>query len=162
MTGDEQKRTFETITNSAAETMGLGKRIGAGVKGGEIFALTGQLGTGKTHLIKGIAAGLGEGDPAQVSSPTFVLINEYLRPDCRLDVYHIDAYRIDTIAEFEMLGFDDLCSRDSIVLIEWSDKVRLALTNVDTIDIELSHVEESKRKISIKNIPSYLFGALMG
>ena len=137
------------ISNSPQRTIQLGREIGTSLKGGEVIALVGPLGSGKTHLIKGIAAGLGLSDTDQVSSPTFVLVNEYTGPDIRLDIYHIDAYRLDSAAEFEKLGFDDLCYPGSVVLIEWADKVRAVLKNIDCIDIELSHISENKRKIQI-------------
>ncbi len=144
------------ISDSTDQTVELGKKIGTGLKGGEIFCLTGPLGSGKTHLVKGIAAGAGASDPRQVNSPTFVIINEYHGPGSRLDIYHIDAYRLDSIAEFEMLGFDDLCCPNSVVLIEWADKVQPALKNIDSIRVELSHISQNQRQINMKNIPSYL------
>ncbi len=107
MTGPVDKDTFEIISNSPAETIQLGRRIGEALKGGEVIALIGPLGSGKTHLIKGIAEGAGATDANRVSSPTFVIVNEYLSTSALLDVYHIDAYRIQSIAEFEMLGFDE-------------------------------------------------------
>ena len=71
-------------------------RSGRRLKGGEVFALVGNLGTGKTHLIKGIALGLEAHDSDQVSSPTFVLVNEYFGRDGLIHIYHIDAYRIES------------------------------------------------------------------
>ena len=147
---------FEIITNSARETIELGMKIGRQFRGGEIDSLVGNLGTGKTHLIKGIVAGVCEDNEEredEVSSPTFVLVNEYLGG--RLDLYHIDAYRLDSIREFEMLGFDDLCYEDSVVLIEWADKVEEALKGVDLLKIELYHEGEFERKIVFKNLPDY-------
>lgn len=149
-------RDITLISDSTDQTVELGKKIGTGLKGGEIFCLTGPLGSGKTHLVKGIAAGAGASDPRQVNSPTFVIINEYHGPDSALDIYHIDAYRLDSIAEFEMLGFDDLCCPNSVVLIEWADKVQPALKNIDSIRVELSHISQNQRQINMKNIPSYL------
>lgn len=149
-------RDITLISDSTDQTVELGKKIGTGLKGGEIFCLTGPLGSGKTHLVKGIAAGAGASDPRQVNSPTFVIINEYHGTDSALDVYHIDAYRLDSIAEFEMLGFDDLCCPNSVVLIEWADKVQPALKNIDSIRVELSHISQNQRQINMKNIPSYL------
>lgn len=147
---------IEIITNSPAETIEVGKYIGQQLQGGEVVSLIGNLGTGKTHLIKGIANGVCEDDNEQheVNSPTFVLINEYLNG--RLDLYHIDAYRLDSVREFENLGFDDLCYEDSVVLIEWADKVMEAIKNIDLLDIRLYHEGENQRKIVIENPPEYL------
>ena len=142
----------EVITHSPAETIELGRRFGDSLKGGEIVALVGQLGTGKTHLIKGIAAGLDAPDMAQVTSPTFVLINEYEGRGGKLTVYHIDAYRLQSVAEFEALGFADYCNPDSVILIEWADKILPALEGMDYIRIDLSHEGPDDRKIVIQNV----------
>ncbi len=98
---------YEIISGSVERTIEIGSEIGSQLRGGEIIALTGPLGSGKTHLIKGIAAGAGAKDLRDVNSPTFVIVNEYAG---RLDIYHIDAYRLNSVSEFEMLGFDDFLS----------------------------------------------------
>lgn len=147
---------MEIVTNGAGETIELGKRIGASLKGGEVFALIGNLGTGKTHLIKGISLGLEAHDPDQVSSPTFVLVNEYFGRDGLIHIYHIDAYRIETVAEFETLGFEEYCRPDSVVLVEWADKVLGAMEGLDVIELRLEHVSEHQRKIVIRNTPGYI------
>lgn len=144
---------FDVVSNSAEETIELGRKIGSQLKGGEVVAVCGALGSGKTHLIKGIAAGAGAAEAGEVTSPTFVIINEYKG---RLDIYHIDAYRLDSNLEFEMIGFDDYCQPQSVVLIEWADKIESALKNIDYIRIELFHTEEGERKIHIKNVPDYI------
>ncbi len=159
MTDSADKETIEIISDSPAETIQLGRRIGAALKGGEVIGLVGPLGSGKTHLIKGIAAGTGATDVNKVSSPTFVIVNEYLLAGAGLDVYHIDAYRIQSIAEFEMLGFDEFCQPDSVVVIEWADKVATALRTIDLIRIELSHIDETHRRIVLQNAPGYVIGA---
>ena len=146
-------RNTELISNSAEETIGIGRKIGAQLKGGEVIAVCGVLGSGKTHLIKGIAAGVGAEEAREVTSPTFVIVNEYKG---RLDVYHIDAYRLNSIAEFEMIGFDDYCYRQSVVVIEWADKIEQALAGVDYVRIELAHSGETQRAIHIKNAPGYI------
>lgn len=147
---------IEITTNGAAETIKLGRKIGASLKGGEVFALIGNLGTGKTHLIKGIALGLEAHDSDQVSSPTFVLVNEYFGRGGLIHIYHIDAYRVDSVSEFQALGFDEYCRPDSVVLVEWADKVTDAVNAFDPIRIEMFHVSETQRKIAIQNIPDYL------
>jgi tRNA threonylcarbamoyladenosine biosynthesis protein TsaE len=147
------KADFSTILNSPEETIEFGRNLGAKLRGGEVIAVCGPLGSGKTHLIKGIAAGTGAEDPSYVNSPTFVIINEY---SGRLDIYHIDAYRLDSVAEFEMLGFDDYCRPGSVVLIEWADKIESALQGIDYIRIALDHTGETKRAIHIENAPEYM------
>ncbi len=144
---------FDIISNSPEETIELGRRIGSQLKGGEVIGICGLLGSGKTHLIKGIAAGAGAEDSKRVNSPTFVIVNEYAG---RLDIYHIDAYRLNSIAEFEMIGFDEYCRPQSVVLIEWADKIESALQAIDYIRIELQHGGETRRKIRIQNIGDYI------
>jgi len=142
------------ISNLPKETIELGRKFGSQLKGGEVICLVGPLGSGKTHLIKGIAEGAGA-DSAEhsVNSPTFVIINEY---QGKFDIYHIDCYRLQSLAEFEMLGFDDYCYSDSVVLIEWADKIEQALQETRSIRIELSHRGLHQRLIVIENLPGYV------
>lgn len=144
---------FDFISNSPQETVELGRKIGSQLNGGEVIALCGPLGSGKTHLIKGIAAGAGAADSRAVNSPTFVIVNQYTG---RLDIYHIDAYRLNSISEFEMIGFDDFCHPQSVVLIEWADRIESALQNINYIRIELAHTSRTQRAIHIKNAPEYI------
>ncbi|MHC4060423.1 MAG: tRNA (adenosine(37)-N6)-threonylcarbamoyltransferase complex ATPase subunit type 1 TsaE [Planctomycetota bacterium] len=144
---------FDFVSNSPEQTIQIGSKIGSQLKGAEVLAVCGPLGSGKTHLIKGIAAGAGAQDSRQVNSPTFVIVNEYLG---RLDIYHIDAYRLDAIREFEMLGFDDFCYPQSVVLIEWGDKVESALVGLTYVRIQLLHAGKTQRVIHIRNTPQYM------
>ncbi len=151
---DIRVRGYMDITSrSPQETIELGRRIGSQLRGGEVIALCGPLGSGKTHLIKGIASGAGAEDSSVVNSPTFVIVNEYAG---RLDIYHIDAYRLNSIDEFEMVGFDDFCYPQSVVLIEWADKIASALRGINYIRIELSHAGQTRRKIHIEDTPEYI------
>ena len=143
---------FNIVTTSTAETIELGRKFGQQLKGGEIICLIGTLGSGKTHLIKGIADGAGaDKSETNVNSPTFVLVNEY---QGRFDIYHIDAYRFESIEEFEQIGFDDFCYRNSVVLIEWADKIMPALNQQDCIVIKLEHKGQNERSFHFKNISS--------
>ena len=145
---------LDIISKSAEETIELGRRIGEQLRGGEVIAVCGALGSGKTHLIKGIAAGAGAQDSARkVNSPTFVIVNEYAG---RVDIYHIDAYRLNSIAEFEMIGFDDFCYPESVVLIDWADKVESALEGINYIRIELFHAGDTQRRIHIDKTPAHI------
>ena len=153
---------FSTTTDSPQQTIEFGRRFGSQLKGGEVIALCGPLGSGKTHLIKGIVKGLGaEGTANEVTSPTFVIVNEYSGGSTplttgRLEVYHIDAYRLDSIVQFEQIGFDDYCRPDSVVLIEWADKIEQALSGINYIKIELSHLGPTARTIRVINAPDYI------
>ena len=144
---------WDITSKSPGQTIELGCKMGRKLKGGEVVAVCGQLGSGKTHLIKGIAAGAGAKDSKQVNSPTFVIVNEYVG---RLDIYHIDAYRLNSVSEFEMIGFDDFCYPQSVVLIEWADKIESALQAIDYIRIELEHAGQTQRDIHIENAPDYI------
>lgn len=145
---------LDIISKSAEETIELGRRIGRQLRGGEVIAVCGALGSGKTHFIKGVAAGAGAQDSARkVNSPTFVIVNEYAG---RVDIYHIDAYRLNSVAEFEMIGFDDFCYPESVVLIEWADKIESALEGIDYMRIELFHIGDMRRRIRIDKTPGYI------
>lgn len=145
--------TIDISTNSPGETIEFGRNLGMKLRGGEVIALCGPLGSGKTHLIKGIAAGAGAEDQTHVNSPTFVIVNEYTG---RLDIYHIDAYRLEAVSEFEALGFDDFCYQKSVVLIEWADKIESALEGIVYIRIRLEHAGRTARQIHIDNTPEYI------
>ncbi len=144
---------FDVTSKSPEETIELGRKIGSQLRGGEVVAICGALGSGKTHLIKGIAAGAGAAEAGKVTSPTFIIVKEYTG---RLNIYHIDAYRLDSIAEFEMIGFDDYCRPESVVVIEWADKIESALQGIDYIQTELFHAGETQRDIHIENRPEYI------
>jgi len=142
---------IKILSNSVQETIELGAQIGKKLKGGEVFAITGNLGAGKTHFIKGIVKGIcNDGSTDLVSSPTFVLVKEY--SGGRLDIYHIDAYRLENSRDFDNLGFDDMCSPGSVVLVEWADKVQVALKGVATIDVTIAHKGKNSREITINNL----------
>lgn len=144
---------FNIVSSSPQQTIELGRKLGSQLKGGEVIAVCGPLGSGKTHLIKGIATGAGAKDRRDVNSPTFVIVNEY---QGQFDIFHIDAYRINSVSEFEMLGFDDFCYPQSVVLLEWADKIESALQRMDYIRIELEHVGQDERRIHITNKPPYI------
>jgi len=144
------------VSNSVKQTLRFGEKIGSRLKGGEVIGIAGTLGSGKTQLIKGIASGAGALNTSDVTSPTFVVINEYIG---RLDIYHLDAYRLSSISEFEMLGFDELCRPGSVVLIEWVDKIERALKGVNYIKINMSNTGKTQRQIRIHNCPRYIFSS---
>jgi tRNA threonylcarbamoyladenosine biosynthesis protein TsaE len=111
-------------TTSVAGTLALGEELGQRLKQGDCVSLVGNLGAGKTALVRGIARGLGVTDARMVSSPTFVLVQEYAG---RLPIYHIDLYRLhDAPAELEAMGLDEMLA-DGVVLIEWADRAAKAL-----------------------------------
>ncbi len=146
----------EYITSGTQQTIELGERIGRVLRGGEVIGFIGPLGSGKTHLIKGIISGLDACDAEHVTSPTFVLVTEYQCRHGRLAVYHIDAYRVQNVAEFANIGFDELLRPDSVVLLEWADKVPSAIKNIEAIIVRLSHINEHSRRIEFNYVPDYI------
>jgi tRNA threonylcarbamoyladenosine biosynthesis protein TsaE len=139
----------EIISESIEQTFEIGRKIGQALEPGKIVCLTGTLGAGKTTLIKGIAEGAGAKNRQQVNSPTFVIVNEY---EGRFHIYHIDAYRMNSVKEFQALGFEDFIGPESIVLIEWADKVEKALEGFERVFIEMQHNGPNSRIIKITGL----------
>ena len=134
-------RTWTRRTGSPEETLALGEALGRALCGGVTIGLVGPLGAGKTHLVKGIATGNAIDDVRQVTSPTFTLVNEY---PGRLTLYHVDVYRLRGPADLMALGFDELTRPDSVVVVEWADRVR-GVMPVDTLWIEVTTTGETTR-----------------
>lgn len=136
----------EFITQSAEETIALGRKLAALLAPPKIVLLRGNLGAGKTTLVKGIAEAFGAASAEDVTSPTFTLIHEYRGPAANL--FHIDLYRVDTPRELETLGLDDLISENSVLLIEWGEKFpRFALER--DVEIVLEAIGEDQRSIRL-------------
>ena len=108
---------------SVAETEAAGARVAHEVRAGEVLALTGDLGTGKTQFVKGFARGLGS--PAPVTSPTFTFLHEYLGG--RLSIYHFDFYRLENLTALKTIGFDEYIFGAGVSIIEWADRFPSAI-----------------------------------
>ena len=134
----------EYETHSPAETTKLGRSLAAQLTPPKLVVLTGDLGAGKTTLIKGIAEGFGAAQQDDVTSPTFTLVHEYRGPDVNL--YHVDLYRVDTPRELETLGIDDLMNERSVILIEWGEKFPRFQRERD-VEIRMQSLGEDDRKI---------------
>lgn len=129
-------------TDSTAATMALGKQLSSELEAGDVLALYGDLGAGKTHLVKGIASGFGV-DPELVTSPTFTLIQEYTTDP---PLYHLDVYRVEHLYELERIGVEEYLYRDGICIIEWPERMEEILP-VETIRIRLAHLGDQHRRI---------------
>ena len=139
--------TQEITTNSADETIAFGRTLAEMLVPPKLVLLRGDLGAGKTTLVKGIAAAFEAAEEEDVTSPTFTLVHEYRSP--RANVYHIDLYRIDTQRELETLGLDDLrADSNGILLIEWGEKFPRFVRERD-VEISLERQGENGRKIRI-------------
>jgi len=136
--------TTETLTHSADETIAFGRKLSAELTPPLIVLLRGDLGAGKTTLVKGIAEGFGAARAEDVTSPTFTLVHEYRGPQTTL--YHVDLYRIDTERELETLGLDDLRAPNCITLIEWGEKFPRLLRDWD-LQITIDRIGENERRI---------------
>lgn len=138
----------EHITHSAEETMALGRKLAPALKHARMVILRGDLGTGKTTLVKGIADGLEAASHEDVTSPTFTLIHEYRGPD--INLYHVDLYRIDTPRELDTLGLDELFAEEgNLVLLEWGEKFQRFEKERD-VEISIERRGDQERKFSVK------------
>lgn len=130
-------------TEGEEATEALGEQLASCLLPGDILALTGELGAGKTCLVRGIARGLGI-DEAGVASPSFTLINEYAG---RLPLVHLDAYRLDAVEAFEELGLDDYFEREGVMVVEWAEKV--PDLPEERIDVVIRWMDENRRHFRI-------------
>ena len=132
------------ITRSPEETIALGEKIGALLRGGEVIAYRGGLGAGKTTITRGISLGMGLGD--EVTSPTFALVNEYTGG--KLSLYHFDMYRITSAEDLETAGFYDFMNEHSVIAAEWSENIADELPD-DAIYIDIVRIDDDTREITI-------------
>ncbi len=132
-------------TGNAAETKALGEKIGKKLQGGEVIALTGELGAGKTCLTQGLALGLGVNPREYVTSPSFSLIKEYRG---RFPLYHFDIFRLNGREELEELGYEEYFYGEGITVIEWAEKAE-GLLPAAHLHIELSVLDKNGRQIRI-------------
>ena len=143
MTQTRERKTWETT--SAQATYALGEVMGRSLVGGLMVGLVGPLGAGKTQLVKGIAAGNAVDDVRKVTSPTFTLIHEY---PGRLCLYHVDVYRLAGDAELIALGFDELLQSDTVVVVEWADRVRSVIPS-EALWVELIPKGDTSRTVTL-------------
>jgi len=132
-------------TKSVSETIRLGKKIGGLLRPGDVVALVGELGAGKTQFIKGLAEGAGVGKPTYVSSPSFTLINEY---PGRVPFYHVDLFRLEREKEAEELGLEDYFQGNGVTAIEWADKIPSLLPK-EYLLISIAYIDKNIRSLEI-------------
>jgi len=133
-------------THSPDETIAFGRALAADLHPPLLILLRGDLGAGKTTLVKGIAEGFHAASQENVTSPTFTLIHEYRGPG--VNMYHVDLYRVDTQRELDTLGLDDLFDENSVVLIEWGEKFAHFLRERD-VEITIERLGENDRRVKI-------------
>ena len=132
-------------TRSTSGTIRIGKSIGSLLLPGDVVALVGELGTGKTQFIKGLAVGVGIGKPTYISSPSFTLINEYKG---KIPFYHIDLFRLRAQKEAEDLGLEEYFQSGGITAIEWADRIPSLLPR-EMLWIQISYTGENTRSLEI-------------
>jgi tRNA threonylcarbamoyladenosine biosynthesis protein TsaE len=138
--------TREFTTKSAEETIALGRELAGLFRPPKLVVLRGDLGAGKTTLVKGIAQGFQAASEEDVTSPTFTLVHEYRGPSA--NVYHIDLYRVETQRELETLALDDLMSNNSVLLIEWGEKF-VRFRQERDVEVAIERISETERKIKV-------------
>ena len=137
---------YDVVTRSPEETIAFGRKLAADLRPPVLVLLEGDLGSGKTTLTKGVAAGLGVAREEEVTSPTFTLVHEYRGPG--VNVYHIDLYRVDTPRQLETLGLDDLIANDSVLLIEWGEKFPRFVRERD-VEISIERTGDTDRRFVV-------------
>ena len=143
--------TIEISLNSLDETEKFGQLIGSLALAGDVICLDGDLGAGKTTLTQAIARGLDVPSSSYVTSPSFAIMHEY---EGRINMYHMDFYRLDDEMEVEDLGFPEYFYKDGLTVIEWPERAG-ELLPVDRLDIKLTLVDEYSRKARCCSSPIY-------
>jgi tRNA threonylcarbamoyladenosine biosynthesis protein TsaE len=143
-------RIHEFTTQSGADTIAVGRKLVGLLEPPQLLLLRGDLGTGKTTLVKGIAEALDAAEADEVTSPTFTLIHEYdgSRKGKPVKLYHLDVYRLEGERQLETLGLDDLLTPDALVLVEWGDKFK-SIRKRATGEIAISSEGGDVRKITV-------------
>ena len=138
--------SYQTTSFSLDETQAIGQKIGEIVVAGSLITLYGNLGSGKTSFVQGLARGLGVPSEYYITSPTYTLINDY---PGRCNLYHIDLYRIDGIDEAEDIGLYEIMDGDGITAIEWADRIEKDLPS-DRVSLEFETNSDDSRIITLK------------
>src|SRR3954471_15169669 len=136
----------EIVTHSAEETIAFGRTLVKILSPPKLVLLRGDLGAGKTTLVKGIAQAFQAAREEDVTSPTFTLVHEYRGPKASL--YHIDLYRVDSARQLETLGIDDLRDERSLILLEWGEKFERFRNEAD-VEIRIERLGENERRITL-------------
>jgi tRNA threonylcarbamoyladenosine biosynthesis protein TsaE len=139
---------MDFITSSSEETIAKGKEIADKLRAPLLLLLTGDLGSGKTTLTKGIVSGLGAATEEEVTSPTFTLVHVF---SGRCKVYHVDLYRIENFQGLESLGLEDALSEQAIIIIEWSERFTFR-SDWPRVEIHLEHAGGDSRRISVSGL----------
>ena len=140
----------EVITHSPEETTSWGRQFAARLKAPIVVLLSGELGSGKTTLTKGIVSGLGAATEEEVTSPTFTLVHVYGQSQQRAlsKVYHVDLYRIENSHDFETLGMEDVFEQPGVLIVEWAERFPLK-SPWPQIQVRLEHLDGDRRRLTV-------------
>jgi tRNA threonylcarbamoyladenosine biosynthesis protein TsaE len=143
-------RIHEFKTENGADTIEVGRQLMKLIKPPQLLILRGELGTGKTTLVKGIAQALNAAEADEVTSPTFTLIHEYIgtQDGKQVKLFHLDVYRLEGERQLETLGLDELLTPDALVLVEWGEKFK-SIRKKSTGEIAISSAGGDARKITV-------------
>lgn len=147
-----RQRRYDIVTHSPEETLAFGRELARFLRPSCLVLLEGELGSGKTVLTKGIAAGLGAAGESEVNSPTFALIHEYKGEST---VYHIDLYRVESARELATLGLEEMFGQHATVIVEWGEKLE-ANAPLPRFEIRLEHRGEDERHIVVEEVTQRL------
>jgi len=143
--GEEKNGILKVLTESDQETIQLGQKLGGFLEAGDVVALAGELGSGKTWFTKGIALGLGVDPDTIVTSPSFSLVNEY---QGRYTFFHMDVYRLASLSEFLSAGLEEYLYHGGVVVMEWADRWPEILPE-QNIRVEFAILDDQKREITL-------------
>jgi tRNA threonylcarbamoyladenosine biosynthesis protein TsaE len=139
----------EVITHSAEETISWGRQFAARLKAPIVVLLSGELGSGKTTLTKGIVSGLGAASEEEVTSPTFTLVHVYGQSQrSPSKVHHVDLYRIENFHDFETLGMEDLFEQPGVLIVEWAERFPLR-SPWPQVRVRLEHLDGDRRRLTV-------------
>lgn len=141
------QRTLDFVSNSEEQTVRLGVRLGELLQSNDLICLSGELGSGKTAMARGI--GRGWGTALRVTSPTYTIMNEYPRLHDGRILYHLDCYRIATEMDAATIGFEDILMTDGALMIEWPEQIEAQLPE-NRIWINMSYISDTRRKLHIQ------------
>jgi tRNA threonylcarbamoyladenosine biosynthesis protein TsaE len=142
----DERSVIVLLSKSPQETFRIGRTLAEGLEAGDVVALTGELGSGKTCLTQGIASGLGVPESYAVTSPTFTLINEY--PGRQLVLYHLDVYRLTGCADLAEMGYDEYLFGGGVMVIEWAEKVLEAIP-ANALFVVMTYLDEHVRRMEL-------------
>ena len=140
------------ISGDPTKTFHIGRILGEALTAGDIVALTGELGAGKTCLTQGIARGLGVPEVYQITSPTFTLVNEY---PGRLNLIHLDVYRLSSSRDLQDLGYEEFFFGKGVTVIEWAEKIRDIIPE-KSLSVTMAYLDQNQRSIDMKGQPDQI------